>query len=46
MPDNVSDFSAGVTILANMSVFLDGAPVGEIVHVPRNQVDFIYNFLG
>ena len=46
VPDNVSDFAIGVTILANMSVFLDDVFVNDIVHVPQNQTDFIYNFLG
>lgn len=46
VPDNVSDFAHGVTILANMSVFLDNEIVGNILHTPQNQTNFIYNFPG
>lgn len=46
VPDNVTHFAHEVTLLANMSVFLDDELVGNILHVPDNKTDFIYNFLG
>lgn len=33
-------------MLANMSVIMDSELVGAILHDPRDQTDFIYNFLG
>ena len=46
MPDNVSLFEAEVTLLANMSVYLDDQFVGEIVHAPQGGPQFLYNFPG
>lgn len=46
MPDDVSSFDRGVTLLANMSVYLDDAYAGEIVHIPQGSAQFLYNFLG
>lgn len=46
MPENVSLFAPEVTLLANMSVYLDDAYAGEILHAPQGGPQFIYNFPG
>lgn len=46
MPDDTSSFSRGVTLLANMSVYLDDAYAGDITHAPQGDAQFLYNFPG
>lgn len=46
VPDNVAAFTPNVTLLTNMSVILDDELVGNVLHMPQGQSDFIYNFLG
>ncbi|KAI5117138.1 hypothetical protein M0805_008257 [Coniferiporia weirii] len=44
VPDTIPN--PGITILANMSITLDGEFVGNFVRSPTNQTDFLYNFTG
>ena len=46
VPNNASSFDPGVTILANMSVYLDDEYKGLIVHEPQGGPQFIYNYPG
>lgn len=46
MPDDVSSFDHGITLLSNMSVYLDDVYAGEIVHVPQDGAQLLYNFPG